>query len=123
MTSTKFPTALDARRNEDGDAHQSRTRAGESSAQTIDDSARRRQHAALRGTGGGVPVTAPPLHGTASVGGLVRHTMRDCQAVLTDIRDGVASLRRRYGGGLAEPWPAQWATITLLARRGMWQDH
>lgn len=46
-------------------------------------------------TGGTVPHTA-------AVGALVRDTARGCEAVLTDAREGLPYLSRRYSGGLTE---------------------
>jgi hypothetical protein len=59
---------------------------------------------------------------TAAVGDLVRDTARNREAVLTDVRAGVPYLRRRYGGGTAEPWPATWEAVQLVARRGTWES-
>ncbi|MGW3201924.1 hypothetical protein ACWDBD_46910 [Streptomyces sp. NPDC001118] len=58
---------------------------------------------------------------TAAVGDLVRDTARGCQAVLTDVRDGVPYLRAQYGATFAEPWPTTWAAVELIAKRGTWE--
>ncbi|BCM66788.1 hypothetical protein EASAB2608_02122 [Streptomyces sp. EAS-AB2608] len=58
----------------------------------------------------------------AAVGDLVRDTVRDCQAVLTDVRADVPYLRPRHGGGLVDPWPTTWAAVEMVARRGTWED-
>ncbi|MEU9110590.1 hypothetical protein AB0D04_02015 [Streptomyces sp. NPDC048483] len=57
----------------------------------------------------------------AEVGDLVRDLARGVEAVVTDVRDGVLLLRRRYGGGLfPEPWAATDGAVRILARRGAW---
>ncbi|MFI1568886.1 hypothetical protein ACH4ZX_38735 [Streptomyces sp. NPDC020490] len=58
----------------------------------------------------------------AGVGDLVRDTERSRVGVLTDVRGGTPILRPRYGGGLDDQWPAQWATVELVARRGTWES-
>lgn len=67
-------------------------------------------------------MTGGAVSRTTSVGDLVRDTVRGCEAVLTDVRADIPHLRPRYGGGLVEPWPATWATVELVARRGTWED-
>jgi hypothetical protein len=64
-------------------------------------------------------VTGETVHRTAGVGDLVRDTSRGCQAVLTDVREGIPYLRPRNGG--TEPWPTTWAAVELIAKRGTWQ--
>ncbi|MET8507546.1 hypothetical protein ABZV60_23270 [Streptomyces sp. NPDC004787] len=54
------------------------------------------------------------------IGDLVRDQARGCDAVVTDFQGGVPLLRHRYGGGLADPWPAQPGTLVVIARRGTW---
>ncbi|MEU4655036.1 hypothetical protein AB0G32_14050 [Streptomyces sp. NPDC023723] len=59
---------------------------------------------------------------TAEVGDLVRATGRGCQAVLTDVRDGIPYLRHRYGAAtFAEPWPTTWTAVELISKRGTWE--
>ncbi|MFJ9855794.1 hypothetical protein [Streptomyces sp. NPDC101150] len=57
----------------------------------------------------------------AGVGDLVRDLARGVEAVVTDVRNEVLLLRRRYGGGLSEdPWAATDGAVRILARRGEW---
>ncbi|MEU1409839.1 hypothetical protein ABZ471_47990 [Streptomyces sp. NPDC005728] len=63
-----------------------------------------------------------PVRRPAAVGDLVRDTARGCEAMLTDVREGISNLRCRYSGGQVNPWPTTWAAVERIARRGEWED-